>query len=149
MSHRIDLEQRVFAATREQGMASVLLRNAVSRKLGLNITDMECLSLLAIRGSSSPTELARYTGMTPGSATVMLDRLERANLIRRKPNPNDRRGVLIEINERSNARAGQMFAGAQKALVELIASYSDSELETIADFLKRFTDDIKRNTVLI
>lgn len=149
MNTKADLEQQVFTLTREQGMASVLLRNAVSRKMGLNVTDMECLSLLSIKGISTPTELANYTGMTSGAATAMLDRLEKAELITRKPNPQDRRGVLIEINKASLAVIGALFSGAQKAQHELLAGYSEQELRLIADYLSRFSAIAKRQAALI
>jgi DNA-binding MarR family transcriptional regulator len=146
MNAKKDLEKKVMIAAREQGISSVLFRNAMSRKLGLNIADAECLSLITIKGSSTPTELARYTGLTTGSTTAMLDRLEKAKFIRRKPNPKDRRGVLIEINKQYAEIAGPLVAGIQKAHSELIASYSDKELETIADFLTRFTENVKAHT---
>jgi DNA-binding MarR family transcriptional regulator len=65
---------------------------------------------------------------------------------RRKPNPRDRRGVLVEIDKRYTERAGPLVAGIQKAQTELIASYSDKELETIADLLTRFTENVKQHT---
>ena len=141
-----DLEKKVFAAARDNGISAVVFRNAVARRLGLNITDGECLSLLSIKGISTPTELARYTGLTSGSATTMLDRLERAQFIRRKPNPEDRRGVLIEITKKWSETAGPLVRGVQQAHLELIASYSDEELETIADFLTRFTNNVTEQT---
>lgn len=143
------LEEQVFAAARENGISSVLFRNAIARKLGLNIADYECLSLISIKGVSSPTELSRYTGLTTGSTTAMLDRLEKAGFIRRKPNPEDRRGVLIEITKKWMTTARPMVAGVQKAHRELIASYSDEELETIADFLTRFTKNVTEQTTMI
>ncbi len=149
MNTKKDLEKQVFIAARENGISSVLFRNAIGRKLGLNVTDSECLSLLSIRGISTPTELARYTGLTTGSTTAMLDRLEKAKFIRRKPNPKDRRGVLIEINQSSMVTVGPLVAGVQKAHGELIASYSTKELETIADFLMRFTKNVKESTTVI
>ena len=141
-----DLEKQVIAAAWEYGVSLVLFRNAIGRKLGLNVTDPECLSLLSIRGVSTPTELARYTGLTTGSTTAMLDRLERANFIRRKPNPKDRRGILVEINKKYTETVGPMVAGIQKAHHELLASYSDKELEIIADFLTRFTENVTEHT---
>ena len=75
---RQDLERQVMMAARDQGVSSVLFRNAIGRKLGLSVTDNECLSYLAIKGEATPSELARYTGLTTGSATAMLDRLEKA-----------------------------------------------------------------------
>jgi DNA-binding MarR family transcriptional regulator len=146
MNSKQDLEKQVFIAAREQGISSVLFRNATARRLGLNVTDSECLSLLTIKGVSTPTELARYTGLTTGSATAMLDRLEKAGFIKRKPNPNDRRGVLIEVSERWTKTARPLVVGIQKAHNELIAGYSDKELETIADFLTRFTQNVREHT---
>src|SRR5581483_10759074 len=65
-----DLQKQVFMAARDQGISSVLFRNAIGRRLGLSITDWECLSFLTIKGVSTPTELAHYTGLTTGSATT-------------------------------------------------------------------------------
>lgn len=149
MDSKKDLERQVAIATRDYGISSVLFRNAIGRTLGLNTTDSECLSLLSVKGVSTPTELARYTGLTSGSATAMLDRLERAGFISRKPNPKDRRGVLIEINEKWTQTVGPMVAGVQKAQNDLIARYSDKELETIADFLTRFTKNVMEHTKVI
>jgi DNA-binding MarR family transcriptional regulator len=144
-----NLEQQVMIAARDYGISNVLFRNATGTKLGLNIADMECLSLLLLKGISTPTELARYTGLTTGSTTAMLDRLEKAKLITRKPNPSDRRGVLIEVNQQSAETVGPMVAGIQKLQTELIARYSSQELETIADFLNRFTKNVVEYTKTI
>lgn len=149
MNSKKDLEKQVMAAARDQGISSVLFRNAVGRKLGLSVTDSECLSLLSIKGVCTPTELARYTGLTTGSATAMLDRLEKANFIMRKPNPNDRRGVLVEINKVYLDMAGPLVAGIQKSHAELMVQYSDKELTVIADFLTRFTKNVNDQTELI
>lgn len=146
MDSKKDLQQEVFIAARDQGISSVLFRNALGRKLGLNVTDSECMSLLAIKGIATPTELARFTGLTTGSTTAMLDRLEKAGFISRKPNPKDRRGVLVEINAKWGQTAGLLVMGVQKAHNELIAKYSDKELEAITDFLTGFTDNVKDQT---
>ena len=149
MNSKKDLEKQAMLAARENGISSVLFRNAIGRKLGLNITDSECLSLLSIKGVSTPTELAHYTGLTTGSTTAMLDRLEKAKFIKRLPNPKDRRGVLIEINKQYTETVGPFIASLQQAQNELIASYSDKELETITDFLTRFTNNVKECTQAI
>lgn len=143
MGLKDDLEKRVFIAARDQGISSVLFRNALGRRLGLSSTDSECLSFVTIKGVTTPTEIARYTGLTTGSTTTMLDRLEKAEFVRRKPNPNDRRGVLVEINENYQQKAWPLVAGVQQAHRKLLTRYSVEELETIADFLNRFTQNVK------
>ena len=146
MDSKQDLEKQVFMAARDQGISSVLFRNAVGRKLGLSVTDSECLSFLSIKGVATPTELAKYTGLTTGSATAMLDRLEKAGFISRAPNPHDRRGVLVKINKRYMEAAGPLVAGIQQAHRELLAGYSAEELETIAGFLTGFTKNVQEYT---
>lgn len=139
-------EAQVFIAARNQGVSSVLFRRAISRRLGLSATDSECLTLLSIKGVCTPKELARYTGLTTGSTTAMLDRLEKVGYITRKPNPTDRRGVLVEINEKYTELAKPLVAGIQQAHRELIAKYSEDELRVIADFLDKFTQNITEAT---
>jgi len=141
-----DLQKKVFLAARDQGISSVLFRNATSRTLGLNSADSACLSFLSINGTSTPTQLASYTGLTTGATTAMLDRLEKVGFISRRPNPDDRRGVLVEISPLYQQQAGPLVAGVQKAHHELLATYSDQELVVIADFLTRFTQNVQKST---
>lgn len=149
MDTKTDAKRQVVMATQEYGIASVLFRNAIGRKLGLNITDIGCINFLFIKGTSTPTELARYTGLTTGSTTALLDRLESSSLIRRKPNPNDRRGIIVEVHQRSRDVVGPMVAGAQKAQKELLDGYSAEELSVISDFLRRFTENVNQQTRII
>ena len=134
-----ELKKRALSAVRDYGIHLTLFRNAMSEWAGLNVTDMECMRLLFAQGVATPSELARHTGLTSGAATAMLDRLERAGLIERKPNPDDRRGTLITPAESAAAKAASWFASARNAQEELISSYSESELEIIADVFERFT----------
>ncbi len=134
-----DLKQRALMAVRDYGIHLTLFRNAISEWAGLNVTDMECLRLLFIKGIATPTELARHTGLTSGATTAMLDRLEKAGLIERRPNPNDRRGTLIAPAPSSAEKAASWFESARNAQDELISSYSESELEIISDVFERFT----------
>ena len=139
MDSKNELKKQVTDLIRQYGMSSVMLRNAVSRSLKLNITDMECLSLLAIKGASTPKELANYTGMTSGAATAMLDRLEKNALITREPNTLDRRGVLIKPNRDSMKKIGYLLTGARTAQADIISSYSAKELEIISEFMERIS----------
>lgn len=137
-STKTDLKKRALMAVRDYGVNLTQFRNAMSEWAGLNVTDMECLRLLFQKGIATPSELARYTGLTSGATTAMLDRLEKVGLIERRPNPDDRRGTLIAPTQSSAEKAASWFTSARKAQDELISSYSESELETIADVFERF-----------
>jgi DNA-binding MarR family transcriptional regulator len=135
--HKTDLVKQVNMSAREYGISTVLFRHAVGEHLGVNVTDMECLALIFFKGLSTPSELARYTGLTSGATTAMLDRLEKAHLIERRPNPQDRRGTLIVLTNERTEEVGAIFASAREAIDKLTSSYSERELETIADYFRR------------
>ena len=138
-STKTDLKIRALMAVRDYGVNLTHFRNAMNEWAGLNATDMECLRLLSQKGTATPTELAKHTGLTSGATTAMLDRLEKAGLIERRPNPNDRRGTLIAPEKSSNAKMAAWFESARKAQDALMSTYSESELEVIADVFERFT----------
>jgi DNA-binding MarR family transcriptional regulator len=139
-STKADLEKRALAAVREYGIHLTQFRNAMSEGAGLNATDMECLRLLFIRGTATPSNLARHTGLTSGATTAMLDRLETAGLIERRPNPDDRRGTLVTPAESGAEKVASWFESARKAISKLISSYSKAELEIISDAFERFKE---------
>ena len=137
-STKTDLKKRALMAVREYGVNLTQFRNAMNGWAGLNATDMECLRLLFLKNIATPSELARHTGLTSGATTAMLDRLEKAGLIERRPNPNDRRGTLVAPEKSSSEKVASWFESARNAQDELVSGYSESELEIIADVFERF-----------
>jgi DNA-binding MarR family transcriptional regulator len=72
----------------------------VSRSFGLKPGWLDVLSALRRIGPPfrmSATELARWVLLSSGGMTNRVDRMEQAGLIRRQPDPSDRRGVLVEL----------------------------------------------------
>ena len=132
-----ELVREVTLSAREYGISTVLYRHVVGEMLGVNVTDMECLALIFFKGLATPSEISRYTGLTSGATTAMLDRLERAHLIERRPNPDDRRSTLIVLTNERTDEIGALFASAREAINRLTASYTERELEIIADYLKK------------
>ena len=134
---RTELKERVIAGAREYGINTVLFRNLVGERLGVNVTDMESLGLLFFKGLATPSELARHTGLSSGATTAMLDRLERGGLIERRPNPDDRRGTLIALLRSGVEKVGPLFASVRGAQDRLLSGYSAQELQVLSDFFER------------
>jgi len=132
-----DLVGRLNLAAREYGINTVLFRHAVGEMLGVNVTDMECLALIFFRGLATPSELARYTGLTSGATTAMLDRLEKARLIERRPNPQDRRGTLIVLTDERTDELSSLFASGRQAIARLNAGYAEKDLDVVAGYLTK------------
>ena len=140
MAHppKIELMIRTNVAAREYGIQMTLYRNLIFEKLGVNGTDMECLGFLLSKRISTPTELARYTGLSSGAATAMLDRLEKGGFIERQPNPEDRRGTLILLAKSGADRVAPWYAPVGKAQEQLISNYSIEELQLISGFFEGY-----------
>lgn len=132
------LKQRALVAVKEYGVRLTWFRNAMSEWAGFNATDMDCLRLLFHKGVATPSELGRQTGLTSGATTAMLDRLQRAGLIERRPNPDDRRGILITPVASAAQRMAGWFESARRAQDELLSRYTPGELEVVADVFERF-----------
>jgi len=132
-----DLVWQVITGARENSIGVVLFHQAVGRILGINVTDMKCLDIIVLKGSASPSQLAKLTGLSTGSTTAMIDRLERRRLIERCPNPDDRRGTMVVLTKEASSRLPQLFESMAKAMEALVSSYSREELETLLDFFRR------------
>ena len=68
-----------------------------AEELRLGSSDLEALGLLYHEGSMAPGRLSALMGVTSGTMTALLDRVEKAGFLRREPNPKDRRGRLIVL----------------------------------------------------
>jgi DNA-binding MarR family transcriptional regulator len=135
---KINLMIRTNVAAREYSIQLTLYRNIIFEKLGVNGTDMECLGYLLSKRISTPTELAKYTGLSSGATTAMLDRLEKGGFIERRPNPDDRRGTLIVFTNSGADRVAPWYAPVGKAQEQLISDYSEGELQLISGFFESY-----------
>ena len=113
------------------------LDQAAADQYGLNRTDMRALDLVGRAGPLAPTALARLLGFTTGGVTTVLDRLERAGYIRRRPDPADRRRLVVEVTQATSARDAEVFGGLICQTSDLLSGYTDDQLLVIDDFLTR------------
>jgi DNA-binding MarR family transcriptional regulator len=129
--------QNVTRAVQELQDATDLIDELAARRLGINRTDLRCLSRLTARGPLTASELAAAAGLTGGAATTAMDRLEQAGLAERVRDAADRRRVLVHLTE-PGERAVQEIWGpiAADAQAELLR-FSAAELEVIEIFLGR------------
>ena len=113
--------------------ASFLSQRAADT-LGLHPTDMQFVNLLDLLGPMTPGALAQWSGLSSGGVTVVIDRLESAGYVRREPNPEDRRSVLIHLQPTRQERVDANYKGAQKQFAEVTKGFSEAELEIILRF---------------
>jgi DNA-binding MarR family transcriptional regulator len=114
-----------------------LLNYRVGSQLELKDVDLDCFDIIDAYGPLSPSALARRAGLHPATMTGILDRLERGGWIARERDPSDRRAVVVRAERERYADLMRLYAGMNRSVNKLVASYSDSELELIGDFLRR------------
>ena len=69
----------------------------VVREKGMTLPQMHTLEVLGIHGSMRMKELAEAMGITTGTLTVLVDRLEDKAFVRRIPHDTDRRSINVEL----------------------------------------------------
>lgn len=136
-----DLVGRIFTAIRGVGDQGELTREVIAEVLGLNKTDLAGVDFLySQNGTCTAGELSRATGLTSGSTTALIDRLEKAGYAVREDDPTDRRKQLVRLSDKANARCEAVYEPIRKDMFKLWSNYSASELELIERFL---TEGIK------
>ena len=112
---------------------------AVGTRWRLNASERLCLSFL-MRGPQTASAIAAETRLTPAAVTALVDRLAERGFVRRRPDPNDRRKVMVEAGEAAMALVAEAYQPLQQAGVAMLARYSEAEL---AAFKRILLDSIK------
>lgn len=114
----------------------VLFNHAVSARLGLGASDSQFMTLLQAHGPLTPRELAEHTGLTSGTVTGVIDRLEAIGLVTRRPDPGDRRKVLVTpVAEAIQEQLAPLYVDQGRRMQSVVARRSDDELRVISDFV--------------
>jgi DNA-binding MarR family transcriptional regulator len=97
---------------------------------------MRCLDFLERVGPATAGQLAAETGLTTGAITAVLDRLERAGLARRAPDPGDRRRVLVEPTKKALGLGARFYGEHMKQSERVYRRYTEDELALLLGFVR-------------
>ena len=124
------------------------LERSVARALadhGITLGQFDILATLrrhGPKGGLTPTQLLGSVMLSSGGMTSRLDTLERAEWIVRHPDPNDRRGVLIELTPKGkkliDAATATRFDEAARSLPEVASSERENLEQMLRIWLARF-----------
>jgi DNA-binding MarR family transcriptional regulator len=117
----------------------------IGAHLDVNPTDFEAMEHLIEQGPMTAGDLAKAVGISPGSATVMIDRLVAVGHVTREPNPNDRRGVLVAPNPKSVAQAWKHISPLILASEKALADLKPAERKAIELYLTKMLE-VYKNT---
>ncbi|GAA1251097.1 hypothetical protein GCM10009665_47240 [Kitasatospora nipponensis] len=138
---RADLLTELRSESRRYLAAYVLFNQAVADHLGMHATDVQCLSLLSLEAAPVTTkQVAELTGLTSGSATRLVDRLERGGYVTRRRDTTDRRRVMVELVPAAMARFGALWRELGADWDALFAADSEPELALLLRHMRRTTE---------
>lgn len=106
---------------------------------GLESWEFDVLSALRRQGPPfqlTPGALIRATLVTSGTMTNRIDRLAAAGLVRREPDPTDKRGVLVTLTERGADRVDSALADLLVREHALLAGLDKAEREQLAALMR-------------
>jgi DNA-binding MarR family transcriptional regulator len=109
-------------------------------QFGLTWGEVKVLSSLRYGGPpyrSTPGRLGTQLGLSSGAVTARLDKMEDAGLIRRLPDPADRRGVLIELTDRGRELWEQSVAVQAEKEATVAAALTRNEQDQLNHLLRR------------
>jgi DNA-binding MarR family transcriptional regulator len=143
---RSALEQDVEALIRRLTVESQKLAHAFADRHGMHATDFEALvHVMDAEGRGAPLtpgDLSIALGLTSGSTTSVIDRLERHGHVRRDRDDTDRRKVHLRYAEAGMALALEFFGPLRGRGNEVVADFSDDELDSVRRFLTEMSDTI-------
>jgi DNA-binding MarR family transcriptional regulator len=150
MSPRVSSGREHLARiARRHSTATVLYHHAVAERLGLGPSDHKCLDLLLQHGELTGSRLAAMTGLTTGAVTGVVNRLEAAGFLHRRPDPADgRRQLLRPVPERVGEVAA-VFADDGPDLDRLTAGMTRDQVDAVLTFLSRASDELEECAVRI
>ncbi len=111
--------------------------DAVVRDTGLTTAQAHTIEIVGHSGPIKMKDLAHKIGVTTGTLTVAVDKLENKNLLERKPCETDRRAYLIELTEAGRAYFKQHHNFHIKMTQEIVAELTDEEQQIFGTILEK------------
>jgi DNA-binding MarR family transcriptional regulator len=114
--------------------------NPLFAEAGLQSGEFDVLATLRRSGKPyllSPTRLYGAAMISSGGMTDRLDRLERAGLVERRPDPNDRRGKLIALTDAGKRVIDETIGRHVANEVRLLSALTSAEQKKLNALLKK------------
>jgi DNA-binding MarR family transcriptional regulator len=139
-----DLEVGALQVTARLSRIGPLLakrQEAVFGRFSLGRGEVGALSALRLSGPLhrlSPTRLGKGLMLSSAGVTSRIDRLERRGLVRRLPDPDDRRGVIIELTDQGLEVVDAAVAAIAISDRQLLERLDPQEVAALGDLLRKF-----------
>ncbi|SDS45843.1 DNA-binding transcriptional regulator, MarR family [Friedmanniella luteola] len=117
-------------------LAGERYRHVLADRVGLGITETQAISYLTVFGDRGQTDLAADLGITTGSSTALVDRLERRGIAERYAHPSDRRRALVRLTDKGQA----VVRSSHDWLLAALQDVPEERMGEAAGFLRSIAD---------
>ncbi|MFE4143547.1 MarR family winged helix-turn-helix transcriptional regulator [Peribacillus sp. YIM B13472] len=121
------------------GMRSVLFQQNMAQKIGVSHTDLKSAEILNETGQITAGELSKITGLSTGSVTALINRLERSGYVKRERDKLDGRRVMIAPIPERQEQIKSHYQSLSVATKKLCSAYNEQELILINKFIEGIT----------
>lgn len=136
----LGVSQTVMERLQQVGVLARVVEQRLARALGINPTDLAAMEHLMTDGPLTGKDLADRLRVSSAASTHVVDRLERAGHITRRPHASDRRKVLVAAEQASTARAFAFLTPLLRGVEALVAALGEDERTTVERFLGEVVD---------
>lgn len=105
----------------------------------LSMPQLKALMVLHHRGTLRVGEVARLLGLSPNATTTVLDRLEDDHLVQRRPDPSDRRAVLVGLTDTGEQWIAELLSANAQDFGQVLAQLSTEDLQALHQGLLAFS----------
>lgn len=111
--------------------------HSVVKGSGLSPTQMHTIEVIGHHQNLMMKELADRLGITTGTLTVAVDRLEKLDMVKRKPHEHDRRSWLIALSEQGKSMYEQHHKYHEEFTQEISHDLSNKEIDQLTQLMAR------------
>lgn len=116
--------------------------HSVVRDSGLTPAQMHAVEVIGHAGQLRMKELAEQMGLTTGTITLMVDRLEKHGAATRKPHNKDRRSILVALTPKGEELFDEHHKLHEKLTSDLCADLTANEAKLFGDLLEKVNKQI-------
>ncbi len=117
---------------------------AVLEGIGLYRGQPPVLKMLAERDGRTHTELAKKMHVSPPTISKMVQRMEKAGFVVRRPDERDQRVSRVHLTEAGRAVMADVRRALDKLDAEILAGLTTEEIATFRTLLMRIRDNLLR-----
>jgi DNA-binding MarR family transcriptional regulator len=136
-----EVRDELVRLLRAHAVEAERLGQVFAERNGMHPTDLQALLAVmqaeAAGAPLTPGRLGEHLGLSSGATTAVVDRLERADHVRRERDDRDRRRITLHYGAAAAAVGGAFFGPLGARIEHVLAGFTPDELAVVRRFLEQ------------